>query len=533
MDINVAGVKVLLLAWLAAGWVLLSFNPGYGQPSVEAEQYDLNFSKGLLKFRTHQYEEAASFFTRAMLAKPADAEAAYYLGQTLIRLNRLAEAESVFKKMRQEHPESGRAFLGLGMAQFYQEQYSSALDNLISAQARNPKDPLIHYYEGLTYAKLGTYDQALEAFSLAMAIDPGLASESHHQRGIIYAQMGLLEQAKVEFEAVLSIAPGSELAQSAETNLQLLAAAHPQQPRPWDLMLSISPQYDSNVVLLPLGVQPPGGPSGISRKDDTRIVLTLRTEYRPIQRDRWIAGVSYNVYQSFHRVLNGFDVQNHTPSVFVQHQGGKIQARVQYNFDYVDVGRSPFLLAHSILPTLTVLEGSSLFTQFEFRYQDKEFRDDRFQFNSTRNGKNWLGGVTQYVMFAGSGGYFRAGYVYDTDRTGGGMPSIATPGIPSNADWAYQGHRILGGVGLPRTLSIKLNVDFDYYLQLYDNPNSFSPTGTVRRRDDIYRFIGTMSREITPSVSVAFQYAYTRNQSNVSVFDYARSVYSLILSGRF
>ena len=64
-------------------------------------------------------------------------------------------------------------------------------------------------------------------------------------------------------------------------------------PKAWDLTFSVSPQYDSNVVVLPLGIQPPGGSSGISQKSDYRTVFTGRGEYRPLQTDMWTAGAAY------------------------------------------------------------------------------------------------------------------------------------------------------------------------------------------------------------------------------------------------
>ena len=148
-------------------------------------------------------------------------------------------------------------------------------------------------------------------------------------------------------------------------------------------------------------------------------------------------------------------------------------------------------------------------------------------------GKNWLAGVTQYVYFANGTGHLRAGYTYDTDRTGGGSPAIATPNVQTNADWAYKAHRISAGLGLPPLLTIKPNLAFDYYRQQYDNPNAFAATDTTRRRDNIFFFTATLNRDMTETLSVALEYNYTRDQSNVSVFDYNRSIFSLTLNGRF
>ncbi len=297
--------------------------------------------------------------------------------------------------------------------------------------------------------------------------------------------------------------------------------------------MSISGQYDSNVVLLPLGTQPPGGQTGISQKDDYRSAFYLRSEFRGIQTNAWTVGATYGFYQSFHQTLSTFDVEDHSPSLFVQHQFGAMQTRLQYIYDYVKVGRSPYLIAHAIQPTFTLAEGGNKFTLFQFRYQDKDFQHGRFPGNSFRDGKNWLAGVTQFFYFANGTGQVRIGYAYDTDRTGGGSPGIAIVGNQTNADWAYRAHRLAAGLSLPPVMTVRLNLAFDYYRQDYDNPSSFSPVGTTHRLDEILFFTGTLSRNITDNFSVALEYNYTRDQSNVTLFDYARNVYSVTLNARF
>jgi hypothetical protein len=212
--------------------------------------------------------------------------------------------------------------------------------------------------------------------------------------------------------------------------------------------------------------------------------------------------------------------------------------RTEYAFDYIEVGREPFLVSHMLRPLFTLSEGYHAFTQVQLRYQGKDFKDDRFQGNSFRDGKNWLAGITQYFLYADNTGNFRMGYTFDTDRTGGGSPSFAVIGDQTNADWAYSGHRFSAGIGLPAVLTYKIDFDLHYYRQFYSNPNSFAEglagdLTTLKRRDKILMFTGTIGRDLTEWLSASFQYAYTRDQSNVSSFDYNRSVYSLMLTGRF
>jgi hypothetical protein len=366
-----------------------------------------------------------------------------------------------------------------------------------------------------------------------MALSPDLTPTVRYYTGVSYYERGLLDQAQKEFEAAIASGePESELARSARAILQQRTAV-PKGAKQWDLNLSISGQYDTNVVLLPTGVQPPGGTTGISRKADFVTTFYARGEYRPIQTSEWTAGVAYGLYQSFHQKLATFDVQDHAPSVFVQRQLGRVTARLQYAFDYVRVGQDPFMLAHAVQPIVTIAESDSQFTQIQLRYQNKDFQDDRFAGNSFRDGKNWLGGVTQYAYFANGTGHVRLGYTFDTDRTGGGNPSVATPGVQTNADWAYKAHRLSVGLGAPEFWTLRPSVAFDYYRMNYENPNSFSTDGTITRRDSIMFFTATIGRPLHDWLMMAAEYNYTKDQSNISVFNYSRNIFSLTLSSRF
>ena len=497
------------------------------------ETYDFSMSKGIAEFGRSHYDMAASMFERARTAKSDDHEAAEYLGQTYLRLKRYRDAESLFREIVEKDPKAAPAWLGLGIARSQQGQYQEALEALSQAEQLDPKNPLVYFYQGLVAQELKSFNQAPELFSRAMALSPDLTPSARYYTGISYYQRGLIERAQKEFEAAItSVEPESKLARLAQAILQQQIAG-PKGRKQWDLNLSISGQYDSNVVLLPGGTQPPGEASGISQKHDFRTAIYARGEYRPIQSDVWTAGMTYGLYQSFHQRLTEFDVQDHSPSVFVQRQIGPVQARVQYVFDYVRVGQAPYLYTHAIQPIFTIAEGNSLFTQLQFRYQHKDFQDDLFAGNSFRDGKNWLGGVTQYAYFANGAGHVRLGYTFDMDRTGGGDPMVAIPGVPSNADWAYKAHRFSAGLGVPQVWTLKPAFAFDYYRQQYDNPSSLSANGTTVRRDTVLFFTASIGRPITDWLSIAAEYNYTRDQSNIQFFDYSRNIYSITLSGRF
>src|SRR5437867_356614 len=440
----------ILWGFLLSVAILLTAGSSYAQGALSSETYDLNFSKGLAEFESRRYDSAEKFFRKALEAKPGDPQATFYLGQTLTRAQKYGEAEAVFRKLLQMQPGSGRAYLGLGIVLYNQERYREALDSLALAEKASPNEALVYYYQGLSHFKLAAYQQMPPRFLRAMTLGPDLSSSAHYYSGLAYYQQGILDEARAEFEEAQILQPESEFGKSAAAYLEQIKTGAPiQQRKRWDLTFSVSSQWDDNVVLLPSGFSPPAGSTGISRSSDYRTALYLRGEARAFEQGPFVAGASYALYQSFHRTLSAFDVESHTPTVFVQHTTGHV----------------------------------------------------------------------------------RVGYTYDKYITAGKDVSLA--GTASAADWAYRGHKASVGVSLPPFYKIILDAGFDYYVQLYDNANSFSPLGDVFREDKVYNYSATAMRRLTDHFSLGLQYVHTDDNSNIAAFKYKRNIYGLVLTGQF
>ncbi len=515
---------------LACGWLECA------EGQEEIREYDFDLSKGIVLYNSARYSEAERYLREAVRAKPGDPMAGYYLGQSLLRLKRYQAAEERFREILRHDPEDARARLGLGMALYHQERYTDALANLTMAEPRLKDEPLLYYYRALAAAGRDSFDQSSENFVRAGELDPDFAQDPQYQRGAALYRQGNTDQAAAAFQSAVqatTLAPQGGGTPSLGPALRSTA-------KRWDAMFAISAQYDSNVVLLPGGVAPPGGNTGISHKDDFVTVLSGYGEYRFVQDDTWTVGTGYGFYQNLHARLSEFNVQDHTPTLYVQRRFGAMQVRLQYILDYVTVGGDPYLLSNALQPTLTVSEHERTYTQAFVRYQYKDFksfRDDRvflgLPVNRTRDGVNWMVGGLQYLLLPENRGHVRVGYTFDTDRTGGEDVTQALPGRPTHADWSYIGHRFTTGIAYQPMAATTVDLAFDYYRQNYDSPNSYSETGTTVRTDNVFLLTGTAVRDLGSGLWAAFQYSFTRDQSNVAVFDYTRHIVSLTVGGSF
>jgi tetratricopeptide (TPR) repeat protein len=494
----------------------------------EPGEYDFELAKGVSSYNQGRYGEAESHLKAALNLKPGDQATTYYLGLTSLRLQRYREAEERFREVLKKRPDDARARLGVGMALYHQDRYRDASTELTIAERTLKDDPLLYYYAGLAAANQQSYEQASEKFVRAGKLDPELGNDAHYQRGLTLHSQRQYQQATAEFKSAV------EGAQPA-TPPSAAPAATPsvQQPsKRWSANYGLSLQYDSNVVLLPGGS---ALPNNISHKDDFVTALNGYAEYRFLQTDNWTIGAGGGLFGNLHARLSDFNVFDFAPTLYVQRRLGSAQLRLQYTLDYVTVGGDAYLLSNAIQPTLTIPESDRTYTQAFFRYQNKDFkafRDDQLAapVNQTRDANNFMLGAMQYWKLFNDRGYVRAGYTFDTDQTGGG--ETAQFGVPTKGDWAYTGHRLSAGAAYQPLAATTVQLAFDYYRQNYSNANSFSPD-LAERRDNIYQLTGTAVRDIRSWLWLAFQYSYTRDQSNVDVFDYSRHIISLTVGGSF
>ncbi len=130
-------------------------------------------------------------------------------------------------------------------------------------------------------------------------------------------------------------------------------------------------------------------------------------------------------------------------------------------------------------------------------------------------------GFLHFVRFAQDKHFVKAGYQLDYDNTGG-------------ADYEYVGHRFsLGGQYTLPWRGIRLKYDFDAHIRAYTNVNALFPTyapNTKQRADE--ELVNVLRAEIPlpRNLTLAAEYQNTRVHSNLEVFDFARNVFSVVLS---
>ncbi|MEJ5348635.1 MAG: tetratricopeptide repeat protein [Desulfosoma sp.] len=98
---------------------------------------------------------------------------------------------------------SGEELQALGDKFLAAGDTGQALQYLVAAEKKDPKNPRIHYSLALAYAARRLPDQALAHFLKALQLKPDY-SEAHNALGAFYAEQGLKDKAMEHFQKALA-----------------------------------------------------------------------------------------------------------------------------------------------------------------------------------------------------------------------------------------------------------------------------------------------------------------------------------------
>jgi tetratricopeptide (TPR) repeat protein len=152
-------------------------------PEVKvAQQY---IDQGAADIEKGQYEEAISYFNKAIAIVPNVAEAYYNRGLAHFRNGNLNEALSDFSKAIEINPDDFEAYSQRGFANYFRKNYNQAIADFSNTIKINPNFALAYAGRGAVFGEKGQYEEASSDLSKAIKLDPNLA-EAYVNRALVY-----------------------------------------------------------------------------------------------------------------------------------------------------------------------------------------------------------------------------------------------------------------------------------------------------------------------------------------------------------
>jgi hypothetical protein len=255
-------------------------------------------------------------------------------------------------------------------------------------------------------------------------------------------------------------------------------------------------------------------------------IFGARAEYAWLRTPAWESSLGYSFFLSYYNDLPSFNVTDHLATATLIHKTAlgtmPAQAGLQYAFNLIFLDDDEFVRRNTVTGYSSLAESDRHLSQLLGRYQHKTFNEPLpVPPEESRDGENWMIGGQHFLRFAEDRHFVKVGYQFDYDDTEG-------------SNYEYRGHRILAGAQatLP-WYSIRLKYDLDLHLRDYLYANTLLPSndpGHRRRRDEELNHIVRVEIPMGWSFTLAAEWLYTQNASNLDVFEYTRNVVSLTLS---
>jgi len=494
------------------------------QPTTTESRYsrpaerEIRFQEGLLRYTRGQLQQAEQDFRSIVAEDPADAEAYYYLGLSLLDQNRPAEAVESFNQSLRLDPTVDEVRAARATANIRLRNFDAAKEDLDVLRPDPKWASLVDYLTGqLKYAQ-GDLEGAADAFARAKRAGSTEAEPAGFYEGLTYLRMRQLVRARSSFRESALGPDRDPTVAAASRQLDLVLGEQARKEKPWEIELTLSYEYDSNVIQISPDIPTP---VGISSESDSRFLIQPRGNYSFIRTERVDAGIEGTGYFSFHFDLNDFDVASYQAGPYINYKlRDNVYLSARYGFNYIELGYEDFLSRHIVTPQVTFIEPNFGYTSAYYQFQARDFKGTPATPELDRDGPLHSVGIVQGIQlpefFRDAGrANLELSYRFEFQDTDGSD---------------FEGYFHSFGVTLYTPLpfwKLKWDVGVSFDIDDYSNPNSLDDAGD-ERSDREFNFVTGITKEINKNWAVRVDYAFQDHNSNVEtagsdVFSFDRS----------
>lgn len=526
--ISTAPLVILFFALVIPGRGAVAWGQGLTEATVHID-------RAVVAYEEKKYDAALKDLQEALRLEPDNTEAHYYQGMTLIRLNRIPEAQAALEKARTLRPADNDIAYQLGVLYFNQEAYDNAEPPLRQVFQGEPNRQNLGYYLGFIEYRKKRYREALRFFEANVASDNNFAQLTKFYSGLAMSSLGFPREGQAQIEQALRLQPISPLTAPARRFGEILQTAA-QREKFFYGELRLGVFYDTNVPVVPTSssdIVAQAIDQDQRRKKSEGELASLALSYTWLKKLDWEGTVSYRFLQTYNNRLTEFNTQDHTPSIGIGYRSSLADMPLilgsQLSYDFITLGNKRFSQRWIFNPYMTLIESQSAnvsnSTTLQFRLQPKDFfNEGDVSRREVRDAVNYAVGPVHVVGFQDGRHYVKLGYQFDYDMAEG-------------ENWTYAGNRLIAGgqYTLP-WWDLRLRYDLDVHWRSHRYKHSLIPAtapGTVKRRDVEPVHLFSVAKDFLTDFTGAVEYLFDNNRSNLAPFTYKRHVVTTSIAWRF
>lgn len=493
-----------------------------GNLAVDAAEHNKinpTLEKGIGQYKHENYDEALITLKKAREEDAASTLAAYYLGLTYKQLQNYDSAVSNLRDAVTFSPKIKGALIELIDCLYQLDRLDEAKKWVDEAESAAIRPAQVAFLKGLILMKDEKPEQAIEAFRNAGRLDPSMSQACDYRIGVANLKLKKFTEARDVFRQVIITDPNSTMANYANEYINAIGKTQ-EASRPLKIQAGTAWEYDTNVVLIPdentLAV-------GISDKADSREVTTAQAEYTYRANDIFSVRGQYSFYWAKQNNLGFYDmvVNSFIAQPTFTYHSHMLSFPLGYNHNLVN--DKAYLSMPAAGATYNYMLNGWNMGQIttSYLYKDYLWGPSIPQENRT---SNYLGGTAAwYTFFDKNRGFFNVRYGLNREWTMGN-------------NWNYIGNRatvvllVPSSLILPKFDRMNLTVSGDTFFENFTRTNSVYQ---VVRRDQVYTLSALAAYKFYKDSEIRLQYTYVQDDSNMTVYDYTRQIYSAGVNIKF
>ncbi|MGE0087405.1 MAG: surface lipoprotein assembly modifier [Desulfococcaceae bacterium] len=458
---------------------------------------------GVFAFEEKDYTSAENNLKIALELDPDNPFYSHWLGKTYLETGKYAQAGTYLNRAWDIRPEISGLKFDMAYLKYKTGDNVAASELFVQTAKEEPENVLARYYAGITLYRMQEYGKAADWFARAAEMSTTVRANALYHAGICWQKMGDIRQAEKMFEYVKDDPEAGTLRDSAIQWLDFLKKQE-KNIRPYRVHLETGVRYDDNVSV------EPDDTDSFTDESDWAFVTDFSGNYDIFSGRNHKTGIGFTQYNTWHSDLDEYDLSGSTGHLYSAYTLKPFTFRFNYWPSYYFAGSDSYLRQHCLEPEAIWHISTRLAARLSYRYKDNTWFAD-----TDRSGHaNEIFGDMIWSFFDGKGNFF-GGIGYEDYSASG-------------EDQYYDRWRSRAGGRLILPWDLSLEFSGEYQSKNYDSPDSFYG---VEREDDRYILSLSLSRKLWHDwLGIMGEYRYTKNDSNIPVYEYTRNVSTLSLT---
>lgn len=422
--------------------------------------------------RGHQYltqkkfDQALKQFDAALQADPNSGEALFFQGVAYNRLGQFAKAAERLDQAKQfgTHPEWN---FERGWAHLGQQEWDQAIDLLKAFDKKNPGRGQTYEFLGRAYVGLGKYEKGESYLNKAVEANPNL---------------------KATADTYLASIPKETKAEKED--------------KAWGVRTNFGGLYNSNAIALGNGR---ALPNDISRQNSFLGPVALNGSYRFKISDKSQLSLGHQVLSNVYEVSENLDmIDNYSVIGFRHRFDDKRALGISLSNDFTVIQTAKFRNQIGFQPVLGWRLNDWLVSELGYGFALGEYFFPS-NANQNRDGNSHTAGITNYFAVPSTELNLRLGYSHLWN-------------VADGLDFDYEANGLTFGASHPLFLGMTAEAFFNQAWNRYSNVNSL--TAATRRSDNVTNLFGQINIPVYGDLKGYARFGYTRNSSNIGIFNY-------------